>query len=157
MCKPGWTPILIRAGIALLISLDSLSAAKDRKSLVKGKRKPGPKTTLGNNNLGGGSAEDFARAILKSTVGRDRGEYLSTSNNAERIAWSPPICSSTPQDIDDIPPPQFLLISCAKCGSTAFYHHGICKHPRISCRAKIKVPVLVCRPRNNCNSNSSFS
>lgn len=43
--------------------------------------------------------------------------------------------------IDELPPPQFLVVSCAKCGSTAFYHNGLCTHPRISCRAKAKVRV----------------
>lgn len=44
--------------------------------------------------------------------------------------------------LEKIRPPQFLMISCAKCGSTAFYFQGLCKHPKIKCRARHKV----CRP-----------
>ena len=38
----------------------------------------------------------------------------------------------------DNPPPQFMIVSCAKCGSTALYHK-ICAHPQVTCKAKDKV------------------
>lgn len=45
------------------------------------------------------------------------------------------------ESLENTKPPQFLMVSCAKCGSTALYEDGLCKQSRITCAAKRKASV----------------
>lgn len=57
-------------------------------------------------------------------------------------AWRAETCSAGEEvPLQHVKPPQFLLVSCPKCGSTALYY-GICRaSQQINCRAnKAKVP-----------------
>lgn len=48
-------------------------------------------------------------------------------------------CARQGRPSGEIPPPQTLTVSCAKCGSTVFYFQGLCRHTSIKCLAKRKV------------------
>ena len=148
------------AAFTMLLSSTSLIGAKtasrksatssSKRSSTNSKRAVPSNAATGRKPMSSPIALAANKRSSRSVI-NDRGsQYPSSTTNINPSWSSPPSCQNPNQDIDDVPPPQFLLVSCAKCGSTALYHQGICQHPRISCQAKIKVRSALMQMRSDC-------